>query len=384
DDEGRDPRLEPKQSAWRTEMRLLAETVTHWTRLPQRWILRVMSVVVRIALYAYDSMVVSTVVQIGVALPMAVYFHRISLSGLSANIIIVPLLALAMPVGFIALFTGWRWIAVAAELLLTASRQVAALHAHLEPAWRVPDPPLWLSLASVAALLSLAFAMRRGQYWRWPALAAVLGLFAILLIFPFAPKTEPGVLELSAIDVGQGDSLLVAFPAGPLMLVDGGGFPSFGGKARKSKIDTGEDVISPWLWTRAIRHIDIVVATHGHEDHTGGLAAIIDNFHPAELWVGTHAANPVYEALEAHARAAGTRVIERHAGDRLREGGADLTVLSPAADYKPDQQPGNNDSLVMRIDYRQRSFLLEGDAEASAEERMVEDGKLARVDVLKV
>src|SRR5581483_9192711 len=124
DDEGRDPRLEPKQSAWRTEMRLLAETVTHWTRIPQRWILRAMSVVVRIALYAYDSMVVSTVVQIGVALPMAVYFHRISLSGLSANIIIVPLLALAMPVGFVALFTGWHWIAVAAELLLTESRHV--------------------------------------------------------------------------------------------------------------------------------------------------------------------------------------------------------------------------------------------------------------------
>ena len=95
-------------------------------------------------------------------------------------------------------------------------------------------------------------------------------------------------LELTAIDVGQGDSLLVAFPDGKLMLVDGGGILTFGHHA-KSKIDIGEDVVSPYLWQRSIRKIDVVVLTHAHDDHAGGLPALIENFHPVRTVDRRHA-----------------------------------------------------------------------------------------------
>src|SRR4051794_23980026 len=77
----------------------------------------------------------------------------------------------------------------------------------------------------------------------------------------------PGKLEVSAIDVGQGDSIFVAFPDGTTMLVDAGGFPGFTNMVRKPQLDIGEDVVSPYLWKRRIRHIDYAVLTHGHSDH---------------------------------------------------------------------------------------------------------------------
>ncbi len=90
---------------------------------------------------------------------------------------------------------------------------------------------------------------------------------------------------MTAIDVSQGDSLLVVFPDGETMLVDAGGFPGMERMKRKPQIDMGEDVVSPYLWSRRITHLNYAVLTHGHSDHMAGLPAILDNFHPHALWV---------------------------------------------------------------------------------------------------
>jgi len=85
---------------------------------------------------------------------------------------------------------------------------------------------------------------------------------ALLLWRPFPPEIHPGQLEMSAVDVGQGDSILVVFPNGRTLLVDGGGIPSFGHQTR-SQLDIGEDVVAPYLWDRGIRSLDVVVLSHG-------------------------------------------------------------------------------------------------------------------------
>ena len=382
-DSGRDLHLPPRVAHFHVELRLLAETLSWYTGIAQRHIQSVIAFLLRIACFCWEMAAISTVVQIGVALPMAICFHRISFSGFSANIVIVPLLAAVVPIGFVAIFTGWSFAATVAGWLLTLARAIAAWHAQIEPNWRVPDPPIWLSIAFVAALIAFSFTIQRGAQWRWLAGTTVALLFALVMIHPFPPQITPAALELSVIDVGQGDSLFVAFPDGHTMLVDGGGFPPMGRK-HQLKLDIGEDVVSPYLWSRSIRRLDVIAATHAHEDHVLGLHAIIDNFHPRELWTGASPPSPVQDDLLRHARRAGMTIRAMHAGDTFRFGEARGVALAPLPDYLPAETPGNNDSLVLRIQYGRRSFLLTGDMESPIENRLVEDGVLRPTDVLKV
>jgi len=379
----RDPRMPPRAAQFRIELRLLAETLYYYLRIPQSWLMRLLAFGARLIFYAYEMAVISTAIQIGVALPMAIYFHRISLSGFSANIIVVPLLGLVVPIGFLAVFTGWHLPAVLAEWLLMAGEKIANWHLVLEPNWRVADPPPWLSIAFSAALVLLSFALPKSRRWGWASAAIVGILFVLIFWHPFPPKIHFGELELTAIDVGQGDSLLVAFPDGKLMLMDGGGVLSFG-KHAKPRMDIGEDVVSPYLWGRSIRKIDIIALSHAHADHAQGLPALIENFHPAELWIGATAPAEVWTAVEQQTRAQRVKIVAMRGGRAFDFGGTRIEVISPPSDYVPADSPKNNDSLALRITYGRRSFLLTGDMEKPMEARALADGEPLRADVLKV
>ncbi|HEY1496055.1 MAG TPA: ComEC/Rec2 family competence protein [Candidatus Solibacter sp.] len=368
-DVGRDLHLEPRAAQFRIELRLLAETL----RTPS-WVVTAPG---RAVLFVYEIVLTSAVVQLGLALPMVVYFHRLGFSGLSANAFVVPLMGFVVPVGFVAIFTGWAWVARIAGLLLWASQKVVWYHAGLEPNWRIPTPPVWLGVALAAALVAAAI-------WRarWAAVA-VAALLVLLLWHPFAPDIHPGEMELTAIDVGQGDSLLVVFPDGKRMLVDGGGIPAFGRIAR-SQLDIGEDVVAPYLWDRGIRSVDIVALSHAHEDHSGGLAALISDFHPRELWTGATPDSPEWEAVRVKAVQVGAKIVPLRAPARFAFGGAALEVLAPTPDYLPYDTPKNNDSLVLRATFGERSFLLSGDMERGVEQQMLWTDTVRPTDILKV
>lgn len=375
-----DPHLDPRVAQARMELRLAAETFHLWTRAPQRFIEHALGISARATLFAVEMLVISTVIQIGLALPMAEYFHRVSFTGLSANLLIVPLMEAAVPAGFFAIFTNWHWAGWCAGGLLKISARIASWHAGIEPSWRIIDPPLWFALVFAGALIVLAsIAARPSRRITVLALAAsVLGLFGVLLWQPWKPRIQPNRLELTSIDVGQGDSLLAVFPHGAVMLIDGGGLLQFG-KTRRSNLDIGEDVVSPYLWHRGIRTLDVLVATHAHEDHIGGLTSVLDNFRPKQLWVG---ANPPPKLIARAARV-GTLVIQPDAGSVIDFSGARIEILSPPSDYWAPK-PGNNDSLAFRLSFGQRSFLLTGDMERPMEARLLSAGSASHTDVLKV
>jgi competence protein ComEC len=380
EDTGRDLHLPPRVAQFRVELRLLAEAVRMWTHLPAPVARLLVVAPAWAAFYVFGLLAISAVVQIGLALPMVIYFHRIGFSGLSANALVVPLFEFLVPLGFVAIFTGWGWVAKLCGWILGLSRAAVNWHASIEPQWRIPAPPLWLAVALAAALLATAIV--RGR-WKIAGAAAVAVLLAVLCWHPFPPDVARRQLELTAIDVGQGDSLLISFPDGKLMLVDGGGIPMFG-RRTKPNMEIGEDVVSPYLWGRSIRRIDVLALTHAHEDHIGGLSALMENFRVKELWTGAMSDNPLWDALRDQARRSGVRVVAMQSGQTFSFGGAQLEVLSPAADYVAPDKPKNNDSLVMRLDYGRNSFLLTGDMEKQIEAQLLAEGRLRHVDVLKV
>ncbi len=375
-----DVRLPPESAQFRLEMRLLARTLA--LGLPTKLSRFAVVMTARCCFYLWDIVVASFFIQVGLALPMIAWFHRLSASGLTANAIVVPLLSAVVPLGFMAIAANSTLLAHLCAWILSASKLAVGFHARWEPDWRIPAPPFWLAALFAAALIFAAWRMKS----RWNIVAGWLAIavaLTVIVAHPFPPVVDRGKFELSTIDVGQGDSLLVAFPQGPLMLIDAGGIPSFG-RIKKSGLDIGEDVVSPYLWTRSIKRLDVVVMTHAHEDHMGGMSTVLRNFHPRELWTGATQDSPEWRSVRDTAGRLHIAIRHMQRGPPFSFGGTTLQILAPGPDYLPESIPKNDDSLVMRVRFGSTSFLLTGDMETRIERELAALGLLKHDDVLKV
>jgi competence protein ComEC len=171
-------------------------------------------------------------------------------------------------------------------------------------------------------------------------------------------------------------------------LIDGGGsFSGFSGREERNGIDPGEEAVSPYLWSRGFQKLDVVALTHAHQDHIGGLTAILENFRVGTLWIGREVESAALTNLEKMARDKKILVVHEIRGNAFSWDGVETQFLWPEiAPEEVASSPKNNDSLVLRLKYGQLGMMLPGDAEKQAESSMLSDNSetALHADVLKV
>jgi competence protein ComEC len=345
----------------------------------------------RTLLYLADLLILSFAIQLVFAVLMVIYFHRVSLTSSILNTLAVPLMGLIVPLGFLLLLSSLVWQPLQQGLATCCSLLVQWLlylaNAFAAAGWgnfRLPSPPIWV-LVTYFLCLSLALVpFSKRTRLVWGVLAA--GSLALLLCYPFTPRTPTGVLQFTFLDVRQGDSILASFPDRSHIVVDGGGLlgRSFGEYFGEDRFDVGEQVVSPFLWSQGIRRLDALVLTHAHHDHMAGLKALLENFEVGELWVGQNPLVPEYVNLLKSSLRKSVPIRTFSASDRLNFHSTSLEFLNPARNARIGSVPTNNDSLTFQLQFKDRRFLLTGDIEKRIETEILRDGRPLTSDLLKV
>jgi competence protein ComEC len=373
--------------------------------------------------YAFGAMVVSASVQIVLLPVLVIYFHRLSFAALVLNILVGVLMALLALVALIALLVSQLSATLAAPLFKTAEG-LNWLMVHLVDPFsnaglasvRLPEYSGTASIIYVlyyAPLIVLAIALSRWNPLaristkeqstslsyvkpRYAA-AALVVMFTLIVAHPLSAGRPDGRLRIDFLDVGQGDSALVTMPDGTTLLVDGGGRAQFRQSKRGESEDEetepferdarsiGEAVVSEYLWWRGLDRVDYILATHADADHIDGLNAIANNFHVRAGLVGRAPADdPEFAQFAATARKQGVPISLVGRGDVLHFGAVEVEVLWPTRTQDLSAASRNNDSVVLRLRFCNRVFLMTGDIEKEAETALTNTQDDLGCDVLKV
>lgn len=313
---------------------------------------------------------------------VAHHFHRVAPAALPANLVAGPLMAAAFVASLLmtivatvsGALAGALAQGIVAPLIAAVFRVAAGIVALPGMSWRVPPPHAVCALAYFATMAA-AVSLRRSERFRplWGAAALAWLAAGLAIAVPRDTRARPDGLGITMLDVGQGDSILIETSLGERMLVDAGGAPG-------STFDVGERVVSPALWRMGLTRLETVVVTHADHDHAAGMAAILRNFRPSELWLAQRdGRSRMMSNLALQAGRTGTRVRIVRAGDAYCRRGARISILS-AGD--PGGAGRNEGSIVMKVSSAGRHVLLMGDAGRDTESRLLAVNVAA--DVLKV
>jgi competence protein ComEC len=340
--------------------------------------------------YFLLSLLVTGVAILGTAPFVALHFNRFSPIGFFTNLFVIPWVGfLIVPLSLIASFFSFFFYPFATLLIhindwiaLILLKVVAFFASIPYASFFLPTPTVF-EIILFYLLLFLVVRLRKGKKIRY-LFAGLFMVFILDLAFWNLKDSYQKDLRLTFIDVGHGDSILVEFPEGKRMLIDGGGL-------YEDRFDIGKNVIAPFLWEKKIHKIDTLVLTHPDPDHLKGLIFIASHFSIGQFWDnGSQTESEPYLQLK---KILGEKKIKTHVLNEETPPqiihGVEISVLNPPKLDTTQRKARNlsdlnNSSLVLKLRFRNISVLLTGDIGKEAEERMLRKGYSLQADILKI
>ena len=331
--------------------------------------------------YCLPSPLAISLAPIMATIPITLYnFNQFSVAALLVNVIVMPWVEILTVLGFASTVLGAVFLPIAAILngtlllILKLFNEIVYTFSAIPGACLYfPAPPFVLILAYYAGLIAWVEGfMNKKNLFKFSLLCLALLIWSAA----FSPTSAIKGLTVSVIDVGQGDSILVESPSGKTMLIDAG--PKY------KKGDAGRRYVLPFLHKKGINKLDIVVLTHPHDDHVGGLPSVLK-----DLPVGL-----VYDSGQPHTSRAYLDFLNLVAQNNIPYklaragqmidlgGGVKGEILNPQEPFI-EESALNNNSVVIRLVYGQIAIMLTGDTEKEGERRILGLGAVLKSQVLK-
>lgn len=329
-----------------------------------------------------------------ISIPLIMYyFHHIPSISVIVNVLFVPLFStVILPLSFISFFTQFIFPPFANLLFFVHKQMIQLIHTVLLNMEKLPFSTI--STGETSPVFTLLIYMSVFYFFIQIEKQAQLRLSSLKHLYPFLiliafqlshPYLNP-FGEVTMINVGQGDSILIEFPyRKAVYLIDTGGVLQFGEKetwqVRSKSYDVGRDVIAPVLKAKGIRKLDKVILTHGDEDHIGGMAGILQSVRVKEVLYGKNS------QFEANERELLTELYNKnvkltfvHEGVKWKEGKFTFHVLGPVG----NEQTTNDRSIILYTSLGNVRWLFMGDAEKESEVKLLRRYPNLTSDVLKV
>ncbi len=336
--------------------------------------------------FVSDILAVTISAQIGVVPITAYYFNKISIISIVSNLLVVPIVEVVTVLGFCMAILGRISIYLSQivgylnYLLLSFILFVTKVSAQIPFAViKIITPSIFIILIYYLFVIITYFKKSMDLFKiHYKKCVFILALSLIVVIAAwFIPKG----MKVTFIDVGEGDSTLIRTSRGKVVLIDGGG--SF--SRTDSDSNAGNLIVMPLLLDYNISKIDLVIATHGHDDHIKGLEPILEEFNVGSLMLPESNQENKFKKIINYAKMKKVPVFTCKGGDSINiDGETYMKVLSPNVNHIPQNSPLNNGSLVLKLQYRKISILFVGDIEKEIEDSILSENIYLKSDILKI
>lgn len=319
-----------------------------------------------------ESVSVSLAAQIFIIPVTAYHFNSINLIGMIASLVVMPIINLIMPLGFVGILPFAKNILInvnyALISILTNDAKLFSLFDFFEITVATPK------VAYIVIYYLIIITCVSCKHYKKQLVACLIVCFAII---SFVININSNGLEINYIYVGHGDSIFIITPDKKTILIDTGDKYNY----KDNTYDIAQKTVIPFVLDKGYKNIDLLILSHLDSDHAGGTETILESLNVKQILIGKNSVNSErFKEIEKVCDKEGTRMNLVAAGNGFYLGDVKFSVLSP---FEELNETENNNSIVLLLEYKGTKALFMGDLESKGEDILLKKYDID-ADILKV